>query len=134
VTTCVGRRNYGATECRFNTLVVCITDGCEVRVVASASRNPRFDRLSRSRMVNASGRCADTVVAMTQLTHAELIDAVVGHPDSGKWADGVKPEHALYIAFASGQSVQSETFDAADGSLIVLDVNADGQVCGIEIT
>lgn len=46
---------------------------------------------------------------------------------------GVEPEVALYISFAAGPKVQSEVLEAADGSLIVIDRNADGQVCGIEI-
>jgi hypothetical protein len=66
---------------------------------------------------------------------SELVKAISEHPDFEElWEAGVGPEKTLYIAFTTGQRVQSETFDAVDGSLVVIDRNADGQVCGIEIT
>lgn len=71
---------------------------------------------------------------MAQLTFSELVEAIAAHPDAARWKAGVEPEVALYIAFATGRTVQSETFEAADGSVIVIDRDADGLVCGIEIT
>lgn len=71
---------------------------------------------------------------MARLTFSELAQAVSAHPDASKWEAGVEPEVALYISFASGRKVESETFEAVDGSMIVIDRDADGQVCGIEIT
>lgn len=71
---------------------------------------------------------------MARLTFADLVRAVAEHPDAPRWEADVEPGEALYIAFASGRKVESETFEAADGSLIVIDRDADGQVCGIEIT
>jgi uncharacterized protein DUF2283 len=71
---------------------------------------------------------------MAHLTFTDLVKAVAEHPDAPRWEAGVKPGEALYIAFASGRDVQSETFEAADGSMIVIDRDAGGQVCGIEIT
>ena len=71
---------------------------------------------------------------MAQLSFSELIKAIAEYPDASGWEAGVEPEVALYIAFATGRKVQSETFEAADGSVIVIDRDADGLVCGIEIT
>jgi hypothetical protein len=71
---------------------------------------------------------------MTQLTFYDLVKAISAHPDAAGWEAGVKPEVALYISFATCGEVTSETFEAADGSSIVIDRDADGRVCGIEIT
>jgi hypothetical protein len=70
---------------------------------------------------------------MAQLTFTELVKALSEHPDAAEWQAGVVPGQALHISFVTGHEVRSETFEAADGSTIVLDVDADGQVCGIEI-
>jgi hypothetical protein len=71
---------------------------------------------------------------MARLTFSELVKAISAHPSAPGWEAGVEPEVALYISFATGRKVQSETLEAADGSLIVIDRDDDGQVCGIEIT
>lgn len=71
---------------------------------------------------------------MARLTFSELVQAISAHPDASRWEAGVEPEVSPYIAFATGRKVQSETLEAADGSMIVIDRDADGQVCGIEIT
>jgi uncharacterized protein DUF2283 len=72
---------------------------------------------------------------MARLSFSELVKVISEHPDFEEfWEAGVEPEKALYIVFEAGHRVESETFEAVDGSLVVLDRNADGQVCGIEIT
>lgn len=84
-----------------------------------------------SKVPTVSSRSRST---MARLTFTDLVRAVSEHPDAPRWEAGVKPSETLYIAFESGRDVQSETFEAADGSMIVIDRDADGQVCGIEIT
>ncbi len=75
---------------------------------------------------------------MARITLRELIDLLASHPDyQDRWFSGVPADQALYISLGKPspeRQLESETFDAVDGSHVVVDVDGDGRVCGIEIT
>ena len=73
---------------------------------------------------------------MARLTIQELLALVVKAPEyKTSWEMGVPAEQAFYVRFADQeiQSVKSTVMPTADGSDLVIDVNADGVVVGIEI-
>jgi hypothetical protein len=65
------------------------------------------------------------------------IEALTAHPNyRERWLAGVPAEQALYIALSEEKAtrpLESETYEGVDGSLVVLDRDADGRVRGIEI-
>lgn len=75
---------------------------------------------------------------MARITLSELIDLVASHPDyRERWFADVPAGQALYISLGqpSGErQLESETFNAVDGSHVVVDIDGDGRVCGVEIT
>lgn len=81
---------------------------------------------------------------MARLSIRELVQALKEHPAYfERWHSGVGADQSLYISLSEDQAgeeipltefVESEDFDAADGSLVVLDRDSQGRVRGIEIT
>lgn len=77
---------------------------------------------------------------MARIPLRDLIRALSEHPDyNQRWRAGVPAEQALYITLGDGtekpeRPLDSEDFDAIDGSLVVLDRDSEGRVRGIEIT
>lgn len=74
---------------------------------------------------------------MARITLSELTELLASHPEyRQRWFSGVPAEQALYISLgkpSGAPQVESETFDAIDGSHVVIDIDTDGRVCGIEI-
>lgn len=74
---------------------------------------------------------------MARISSSELARLIMASPDyTQRWHDGLPATNSLYVAFTSGPSagLVSDTLEAVDGSLIVLDRDSDGRVCGIEIS
>jgi hypothetical protein len=74
---------------------------------------------------------------LARIPLSELVRVLSEHPEfRERWLAGVPAEKALCIVLGGGATdveVESETFDAADGSLVVLDRDPEGRVYGIEI-
>ena len=72
---------------------------------------------------------------MAEVSFAELVEALKAHPDYVKWKQEVPADQALYIAFddRGPNSVESEVFETVGGRQVVLDVDKDGRVRGVEI-
>jgi uncharacterized protein YuzE len=74
---------------------------------------------------------------MAEISFRELVRIIREHPDySKRWLADVDAKEALYISLCetAAPPLESETFDGADGSLVVLDRDSNGLVRGIEIT
>ncbi len=73
---------------------------------------------------------------MAEIRISELVDIIRQHPDyRERWEKGADAAQALYIRFADGDgsTVESQVFEAADGSELVIDVESSGKVRGVEI-
>ncbi|HHK42402.1 MAG TPA: DUF2283 domain-containing protein [Planctomycetaceae bacterium] len=73
---------------------------------------------------------------MARISLEELVALIKKEPEyKERWELDVPAEQALYIRFAKGEQrgVKSEVLEAANGSEIVLDRDADGRIAGIEI-
>jgi uncharacterized protein YuzE len=73
---------------------------------------------------------------MAEISISDLIRIIQEHPDYfTKWENGVSADKALYIKFHNSSNTQldSQTFETADGSELVIDINSDGVAYGIEI-
>ena len=71
---------------------------------------------------------------MARITFEELVRAVEEASDYKKWEGGVPADKALYIRLTPIQqeSLESRVFDGIDGSHVILDLDREGRVCGIE--
>lgn len=69
----------------------------------------------------------------------ELIEIIRTHPDYlRKWENDTSVEEALYIQFDKKNNenlkLESLDYESIDGYEILLDLNKEGKICGIEIT
>lgn len=76
-------------------------------------------------------------MSMASISLNDLVQVLAEHPEyRERWLADVPAEKALYIKLAEGRQerqLESETYDAVDVALVVLDRDSDGRVCGIEI-
>lgn len=73
---------------------------------------------------------------MARIGIEELLALIKADPAyRDKWELDVPADQALYIRFAQGaeRKVQSDVFEVANGSELVLDRDSDGKIVGIEI-
>lgn len=75
---------------------------------------------------------------MAEISLRELVRVLMEHPDYyQRWHRDVSPGQALYISFGGAEPespLESETYDAVDGSVVVVDRDSAGVVWGLEIT
>ena len=73
---------------------------------------------------------------MASIDLKELYALIKASPDyKARFFQDVAPEEALYIKFGEPKQkpLQTETFTTSEGSYVVLDVDDDGIVWGMEI-
>lgn len=72
---------------------------------------------------------------MAVLTLSDLLEAIERHPAYlRQWEDGVPARESLRIILSTEPTrVRSEVFEARDGTEVVLDLDGEGKVAGIEI-
>lgn len=74
---------------------------------------------------------------MAEISYQELIECIVKHPEyRSRFDQGVSAKQSLYIRFGRPKQtpVDSVTFTTVDGLHLVIDLEEDGTVVGVEIT
>ena len=73
---------------------------------------------------------------MAEISYHDLVVWLKQNPDYRNQRMGVGAETSLYIRFATPKQtpVDSDTMTLADGSQLVIDLDKDGNVIGLEIT
>lgn len=72
---------------------------------------------------------------MTEINITDLLKMIKEHPDYEKWKDEVSVENALYISFHDQKinHLNSECYVLKNGNELILDLDSNGIVYGIEI-
>jgi hypothetical protein len=72
---------------------------------------------------------------MTEINITDLLKMIKEHPDYEKCKDEVSVENALYISFHNQKinHLNSESYVLKNGNELILDLDSNGIVYGIEI-